>query len=736
MADNNQVIGATLKVDATSAVTASKSISEMRDNIKQLQKAFEGAASGSKEQADAFKKLKAAQDELKTSTTTLNKAQADTTGHFKNIKEGLSQTSPALNGASDGVTKLSATLKLLLANPIVLFLTAIVAVLTLIYEAFKNSFEGGEKLEQVFAGIKAAGQALLDSLAKMGSAIVKIFTFDFSGALDDIKSVGNAVADAYNKMANLTKVAQDLKREQLANDLDAAKRAKDLAILREQSTDEDVPLAKRKAALKELQAAAIQNAKEDIDLAKRTAENKIAQLTLEKDGEKKNVEEITKIKIEQIQGETENANELRRINKQVTAAEKQELAERKEQQKAAAEAAKAERQKLVEFTNKLLKLQQDNELATLKDGYDKELKTLQNRIADEKRANDLAYKDKKLNKEQQAKLDAALDIQLDVQKAAIDEKRNKDIQKKEADFQKELAGITEKTKLSGVADARRSELVALEIGYQEKLQQAIEHYKDDQAKLTQIKLALDAQLKAEQDKANEKFAKEDAKKQFDVAEQKQKAIIDAKNFDFHAKITAADAEQELVQQAFDNKVISELEYNTKVAALSEARKAIREQEAAHNQTVTSSIAGALNTLSEIAGKQTVLGKTLAIASTTISTYQAAIGAFKGMVTTIPGPVGIALGAVAAAGAIVTGLAAVKKIVSVQIPGQAGGGGATPSGITAPSAPVAPTQATTKLDANSLDKIGNASSRVYVLDSDVANNRERDERLNRAARLGG
>lgn len=39
--------------------------------------------------------------------------------------------------------------------------------------------------------------------------------------------------------------------------------------------------------------------------------------------------------------------------------------------------------------------------------------------------------------------------------------------------------------------------------------------------------------------------------------------------------------------------------------------------------------------------------------------------------------------------------------------------------------------------NPSNQIGNAAaSRVYVLDSDIQNNRERDARLNRAARLGG
>lgn len=713
MPDQNPIIAATVKVDTSAA---SPNVKELNKNLKEVNTTLKQTG---KEAATTSKEIGGAGS------------------NFKNIKDQMTALPGPLGEAGAGVNKVSLAFKALLANPVVAFIALLVGVLTLLYKAFTNSYEGGQKMEQVFAGIKAAGQALLDSLAKIGGAIIKLFSFDFSGAMQDIKEVTEAAIGAYNSMSDLTKEAQKLHREQLANDLDAAKRAKDLAVLREQANDESVPLAKRKAALKELKEDAEKNAKEDIDLAKRTAENKIAQLLVEKDGARKNADEIAKIKIEQIGVETEGANELRRIGKQLTAAEKQELAERKANQQKADEAAKAERQKLVEFTNKLTKLQQDNELSLLKDGYAKELKTLENKIADEKRANDLAFKDKKITKQQQALLNEALDVQLNLQKEAIDQKHNEEVAKKESDFQKELSAIANKIKLDGITDARQSEKLALQIGYEEKLQEAITHYKDDQQKFQQIKQALDEQLKADQDKLDAKNKAEDDKKKFAIEEEKQQAIIAKRDFDFEAKIAAADAEQELFKQAFDNKVITELEYNTKTAALAEARKSIREAEQAHNATVVSAIGDAFETLSQIAGKQTLAGKALAIAGTTIKTFQSAVSAFAGMTETIPGPVGIALGIVAAAGAVATGIAAVKKIVAVQVPGH-GGGGSAPTGIQLPAAPIAPTQSSTKLDPGSIDQISknNSGMRAYVVEQDNADAARRASRLAGASVLGG
>ncbi len=272
MADSNPIVAASVSVDTGNSKTNVAGLNKETTALKNTL-------------ADTSKAAKTAGKDIESAG-----------GSFGKLKEQAASVPGPLGAATEGAGKLNTALKVLAANPVLAILTAIVAVCALIYKAFTNTFEGGEKVEQVFAGIKAAGQSLLDNLDKIGTALLQISKLDFSGAIKTMKGIADAAGDAYSKMSQLTKQAQELAREQATNDLDQAERAKKLAILREQSTDEDVPVAKRKAALKELQAASEENAKEDIDLAKRTAENKIAQLTLEKDGEKKNFIEIQKIK--------------------------------------------------------------------------------------------------------------------------------------------------------------------------------------------------------------------------------------------------------------------------------------------------------------------------------------------------------------------------------------------------------------------------------------------------------
>ena len=350
----------------------------------------------------------------KTIQDTGNKTK-ETSGHFGKLKEGLGNLPGPVGSVVSAFDGLKKAFVAIIMNPVGLVLAAIVATLGLLYAAFTNTFAGGKKVEEIFAGIKATGQALLDNLDKIGSAIKNVFTFNFSAAKKDLQDIGDAAVNAYGKMANLTKQAQDLKKEQLQNDLEGAERAKKLAILREQASDETIPAAKRKAALLELRKDAEQNAKDDIELAKRVTENQIAQLTLQKDGALKNQEEINKLKIDQINVETDNANELRRIAKQITAIDKAE-------QQARAENAK-------KLADELKKIEEDKEKAR-QAGFKFDMLVLDRR---EKMAQQAIEDAKKLASEEDAQMAKNWDmVELDAAKTIASKEKVITKEKKDA----------------------------------------------------------------------------------------------------------------------------------------------------------------------------------------------------------------------------------------------------------------------------------------------------------------
>lgn len=713
MADSNQIIGATIQVDAGNS----------NANVKELNKNLGDVRSGLK-------------DTGATATATGEQVKG-ATGNFKNLTEQMSAMPGPLGAATEGAGRLSTMLKALASNPLVLALTLIVGALALLYKAFTNVFEGAEKVEQIFAGVKAAAQALFDDLGHIGKAIADFFTFDFSGAADEISQVVSDVGKAYTAMSKLTDQAQKLHQEQLKQDLATAERQKQLAVLREQATEEVDP-AKRKAAGEQLLKLSQEDADKRVDLAKRTTDNLIAQKTLEKDGDLKNQDEINEARIKQINVETDAANELRRIGKQITLADKQELADRKAAHEKEVAEAKARRQELVDFTNKLSKIHQDTTLAGITDSYAKEKQQLENKIADDKRTNDVAFQDKKITRAQYDQLNLALDDQAAVSRAALTDKHNKDVADKEQKFQEELLELTTKIRLDGITNAREAESVKLEIEHQKALQKAIVEYKDNQTKFQAQKTLIDQDFKNQRDKLEAKNKADDDKKKLDDAVAKSKLALTDPKSSLKDKQKALDAEQAQIQASYDNKEITLKQYTDFVRQDAEEQKQIDKDVAQNRQKTFDIIVQGLDFVANAVGKSTAAGKAAAIASTIISTYEAAWKIFAAAAenpTTIPFP---AYPFIQAALAIGAGLENVAKIAAVSTPG-GGSSASVPtagSALTAAAAPIAPTRASTSINQESINSIGNATSgRTYVLDADVQNNADRNARLNRAARLG-
>ena len=179
------------------------------------------------------------------------------------------------------------------------------------------------------------------------------------------------------------------------------------------------------------------------------------------------------------------------------------------------------------------------------------------------------------------------------------------------------------------------------------------------------------------------------------------------------------------------------EYNAELQQ-AEAQKRLSQIKVEAKQRELEQIANLASVASDIAGQQTVAGKAFAVASTSISTYLSAQQAYNSQFLPIPDPTSPIRGAIAAAAAIGSGLARLKTIMKVQVPGKASAGAS--GAIPTPDSPLSPTPIMTRtsLNASSIQAVGNAAAggtaRAFVLESDIANNRERIERINRAARI--
>ena len=214
-------------------------------------------------------------------------------------------------------------------------------------------------------------------------------------------------------------------------------------------------------------------------------------------------------------------------------------------------------------------------------------------------------------------------------------------------------------------------------------------------------------------------------KEIDALEAEQEtarlqAIVDNANAGTQAKIDAEIALNEFLTQSGQ----TGLERDKEISA---AKIDIAQKEEDAKRASLEGYADALSSISGLLSQETTAGKGVAIASSLINTYAAITGQLSAFSkVAVPG---YAIAQAIATG--VAGLANVKKIASVQVPGGSGGGssqtGSLPTVPTPPAFNVVGASGETQL----ADAIGSQTqqpTRAYVVSNDVTTAQEMDRNI--------
>ena len=210
---------------------------------------------------------------------------------------------------------------------------------------------------------------------------------------------------------------------------------------------------------------------------------------------------------------------------------------------------------------------------------------------------------------------------------------------------------------------------------------------------------------------------------------------------FDAKRAAIDAEILADKELYDKKLISEREYNKRVAELTKNRIDLDSAERQAKEANAQAIGGILGALSGLAEQGTALQKGLALGQVAIDTGTAisalVANSAKNPLNSISfgsaGALQYATGLIQ----ILTNIAKAKSIIQSVPGGSSGAGGSAQLAGLSTSAPVAPTftpAAPTALDATSLNTISNVVARAYVVESDISGSQKRIKRIENAARI--
>lgn len=269
-----------------------------------------------------------------------------------------------------------------------------------------------------------------------------------------------------------------------------------------------------------------------------------------------------------------------------------------------------------------------------------------------------------------------------IDKQASDNAKNK--AKERAQKNKEDAEKYAKEKADALERIRQGEIDTEEERRAEEKRQIQKQYEEliaEAEKYGQDTLALKEAQRTKEKELEEKFKAEDEEKEKEKLEKEQskkieelelKKEFDSLNFE-QQRAVLTERENVLLQ----DKILSEEQRTKLEEEYSNARKTIDEKEKEAKRKNIEAVSNLLGNLAGVLGESTAAGKAAAVAQATISTYQSAVQSYNSL-SGIP-IVGPALGAVAAGVAVASGIANVKKIVSVKTPKGGGGGASVPSG---------------------------------------------------------
>lgn len=267
------------------------------------------------------------------------------------------------------------------------------------------------------------------------------------------------------------------------------------------------------------------------------------------------------------------------------------------------------------------------------------------------------------------------------------------------------------------AEERAEKLRLIQADYDEQIKLAEKYYGEETEKVKELKEAQRLALEAQQLKFDEQDEAKLLAKQEKRAEELEldKAFEEA-SFEEQRAILAERREMLLNDETLTDEQKLELTKHYKAAD-----KKLDDIEFEGKKKMQGEAMDLANKAQALAGKNTVAGKAIGIATATINTFQGASEAMK-QKSTLPSPFDVVAKVANVATVIATGLKTVKSIASVKVPGGGGSGGATPSGggVAAPAPPsfnvVGSTE--TSVLADTVAEQTNEPVQAYVVSNDV------------------
>jgi hypothetical protein len=136
------------------------------------------------------------------------------------VTEALNNMAPGLSGTITGIQGATKASLAFIATPLGAILAAIVVAFKLVQMWVERTTGGMDKFENITAAVSAVLDVVMDRLAMVGGALVKLFSGDPIGAFKDMKEAVSGIADEMEREMNaaydLSKAIQALEDREIA----------------------------------------------------------------------------------------------------------------------------------------------------------------------------------------------------------------------------------------------------------------------------------------------------------------------------------------------------------------------------------------------------------------------------------------------------------------------------------------------------------------------------------------
>lgn len=187
------------------------------------------------------------------------------------LKEGIASIAASaramnmLTGALGGASKASRVLKMALIST---GIGAIVVLLGSLVAWFTKTTEGMEAMNTAMNVVSGVIDAIIDRIVKFGGALIKFLKGDFAGGINDMKEafegVGDAIQENIKRAQELSRMQNQLKKDEVAFIQVKAEQNKIIAEARAVTQDETASIEDKRQALQDMREAQERLIKEEI----------------------------------------------------------------------------------------------------------------------------------------------------------------------------------------------------------------------------------------------------------------------------------------------------------------------------------------------------------------------------------------------------------------------------------------------------------------------------------------